>query len=367
MTLPRLAPLLYLLVVFSVAVSCKQQKPPVITRAYYYWRNSTSLSSEEIVFLRQHAVRKVYAKCLDIDWNDIHYAYPLTITPVHKIAYAFKHYSSDTLNATVVPVVFITNKTFQRIDSTEIPLLATHILRKCLPNFDSLGVTNRQYSLPYSQPVEIQFDCDWSVGTKNKYFYFLREVKRQLGTRNILLSATIRLHQYKYPSMTGVPPVNRGMLMVYNINKLTEYTVTNSIFDYTKAKAYFTSRQPYPLKLDMALPAYAWGIVFRQGQFYQIENSLTEDMLRKSAFLQHSRQNFYKVTADTVFYDMYLRPGDEIKIEQVNASTLLQAAALAGKAINTDSFSISLFELSQHEITNYSHETIEQVYNGFSR
>lgn len=364
MDLPPTSRFMYLLLVTSL-FSCKE-RTPVVTRAYYYWRNSTSVTEQERKFLRQHQVRKLYAKCLDVDWSDVNHAWPLTINNVHEIGYGFKNYG-DTVNATVVPVVFITNKTFQHIDSSEIPMLATHVLRKCIPGFDSASIPIDRYYHSFSIPPEIQLDCDWTVATRDKYFYFLRSMRKQLGDRNVLMSATIRLHQFKYPQLTGVPPVNRGMLMVYNISRLTDYTPTNSIYDDEKAKPYFTRKKPYALPLDIALPAYSWGLFYRRGKFMMIDNALTADSLRKCAFLQPSTGNFYKVTADTTFCNVYLRPGDEIKIEQIDDHTLLQAAKMAGKAINTDSFSVALFELSSLEIKNYQHEIIEQVYTDFGR
>lgn len=360
---PRLSrlPLLWLLLV--LLFSCKEKK---VTRGYYFWRNTTHVQQAERSFLRQHSVQKLYAKCLDIDWNDINHAYPITITPVHNIALNLQHY--DSMAIKIIPVVFITNKTFRHIDSAEIPLLATRVLRKCLPGFDEAGIPLRHYSgNNYPMPSEIQVDCDWSATTKDKYFFFLQQIRQQLATRKITISATIRLHQYKYPGKTGVPPVHRGMLMVYNVEKLTDHAADNSIFDYDKAKTYFTHNKPYPLALDIALPAYSWGIIFRQGKFLQIENNLNKDTLQKSAFLRHTQGNSWKVTADTVFYDVFLRPGDEIRLEQVDEQTLLQVAKLAAKAINTDSFAVTLFELSEAEIKNYQHETVEQVYTGFRR
>ncbi|WP_315816532.1 hypothetical protein [Paraflavitalea speifideaquila] len=259
-----------------------------MTRGYYYWRSDTYLASTETSYLRQQGIQKLYAKCLDIDWNIASHAFPLTITPVHETAFNLRR--NDSLTLVVVPVVFITNKTFQQIDSSEIPLLATRILRKCIPGFDTMAIplVYPFGDAPYPIPVELQFDCDWSGSTKNKYFYFLQQVRQQLGNRAIALSATVRLHQYKYPGKTGVPPVNRGMLMVYNVEKLTDHQATNSIFDYEQAKKYFTGSGAYPLPLDIALPAYSWGIVFRQGKFYQIENRLQADTLRKSSFLRYA-------------------------------------------------------------------------------
>lgn len=359
---PLRFPRLLLIPLFPVLLfSCKEKK---VTRAYYYWRNSTYISRSEKDFLRQHGMQKLYAKCLDIDWNEVSQAHPLTITPVHEIAYSLQTY--DSMAIQVIPVVFITNKTFRHTDSAAIPLLATRILRKCLPGFDKQSVPPGYWSgRPNVIPVEIQFDCDWSATTKDKYFYFLQEIRRQLAGRAIAITATIRLHQYKYPTKTGVPPADRGMLMVYNVEKLTDYASTNSIFDYKKAKTYFINNKPYPLPLDIALPAYSWGIIFRQEKFYQIENNLNPDTLQKSTFLRNTSGNTWKVTADTVFYDVFLRPGDEIRLEKIDEQTLRQVARLAGKAINTDSFTVTLFELSDAEIKNYQHETIGQVYNGF--
>lgn len=362
MTPSRFPRLLYLCLLPVLLFSCKERK---VTHGYYFWRNGTYIGSAEKSFLRQHAVQKLYAKCLDIDWNEVNHAHPLTITPVHEIAFSLQNY--DSLAIRVIPVVFITNKTFRHIDPAEIPLLVTRILRKSLPGFDKTGIPPDHYGRRYAIPAEIQFDCDWSATTKDKYFLFLRQVRQQLAARQIAISATIRLHQYKYPTKTGVPPVNRGMLMVYNVEKLTDYHASNSIFDYDKAKTYFIDNKPYPLPLDIALPAYSWGIIFRQGKFFQIENNLARDTLQKSAFLQHTKQNSWKVTADTVFYDVFLRPGDEIRLEQIDEKTLLQVAKLAAKAVNTDSFTVTLFELSEAEIKNYQHETIGQVYTDFKR
>lgn len=337
--------------------SCKEK---TVTRSYYFWRNSNEIQPAEKAFLRQHGVKKLYIKYMDIDWNEIHQAHPAIIGWYHDMAY-----DVDKMQVTAVPVIFMTNKTFQHTDSAGIPLLATRILRKCIPGFDSLAVPEQGDRYWYLQPAEIQFDCDWSASTRNRYFFFLHCIRKQLGARKIILSATIRLHQYKYPERTGIPPVDRGMLMVYNISKVTDYSATNSIYDNEKAAAYFKEGRKYKLPLDIALPAYSWGIFFRHGRFYMIENGLTADTLQKSTFLRRTSANFYKVTTDTVFCNLYLRPGDEIKIEQVDEATLLQAAQMAGKAINTDSFSVALFELSQHEIKNYRHEVVDQVYSGF--
>lgn len=317
-------------------------------------------------FLKQNKVKKLYRKVLDVDWNDVQGAIPVATAETHYINTQLNEY--DSLAIDIVPVVFITNKTFEKIDSSSIPLLAKRVLRRCLPAFDSIDVASDSDSWQSDKktiPKEIQFDCDWTVSTAKKYFYFLQSIRSLLPNKNVLLSATIRLHQYKYPKKTGVPPVDRGMLMVYNISSITEHSPVNSIFNYEKAKAYFSANEKYALPLDIALPAFSWCIVFRHGKFYQIDNGLTKENLDTCHFLRPEKNGFYKVLQDTVYRDLFLRPGDEIKAETIGDIELEQAAKLARKAVNTDSFSVSLFELSENEIKNYSHETLEAVYYSF--
>lgn len=364
----RKARLLFLPLLFLLLVSCTRQERQVV-RSYYYWKASTGLEREEARFLKQHRVQKLYTRLLDVDWDEVQGAVPVASVGVDELIYSMRTY--DSIDIEVVPVVFLTNKTFQRIDSVQIPQLAKRVVRRCLPSYDEVdkayerGHRSYQIERPLLRPREIQFDCDWTAATAKKYFYFLQVVKALFPPGDVKLSATIRLHQYKYPSKTGVPSVDRGMLMVYNINDLRQHTPVNSIFDYDRASAYFTAFQKYPLPLDMALPAFSWGVVFRNGRFYQLENSLTEEELKQCTFLEETAHQFYRVKSDTVYRDLFLRPGDEIKLEKIDEQALRQAAQLSRKAVNTDSFHVALFELSATEIKSYSHEAIEEVYSSY--
>ena len=352
--------------IITIFFSCQQTPGKKITRAYYFWRMSTPTDAER-KFLKEHQIEKLYVHLLDVDWSPAQGPVPVTENELELTHNAFQQYNS--FPKQLVPVIFITNKTFERIDSFDIPLLARRLVRRCLPAYDALDkdYEQRHYITSYKgtiKPVEIQFDCDWTPGTKNKYFSFLREVKSLLPD-SILLSATVRLHQYKYPDKTGVPPVDRGMLMVYNISDPKQYTQPNSIFDKSKAAAYFTSDKKYPLPLDVVLPAWSWSIVYRDHEFYQVENELTEKDLKVLSFLSATDNHRFTVTQDTVYHDLFLRIGDEIKAEGIDATALKAATELSRKAVNTDSFTISLFELSQKEFQQYNHETINEVYTSF--
>ncbi|HET6994672.1 MAG TPA: hypothetical protein VFI06_06805 [Chitinophagaceae bacterium] len=335
--------------------SCAEKKRQV-TRSYYFWR-SNGITGSERKFLKENQVKKLYVRLMDVDWNEVYGPVPVAKGYPGEVNQEVNYY--DSLQMQIVPVVFITNKTFQRIDSSDVPLLAKRVVQKFLSSYKQ-----RSWGISF-QPSEIQIDCDWTESTRSRYFYFLQQVKWLLASPDVLISATIRLHQYKYPGKTGVPPVDRGMLMVYNLSDLRAYSSVNSIYDNDQAKKYFNSGKKYSLPLDIVLPAYSWCIIFRDQQFYQIENGLSEKDLNELSFLEKRKNGFYGVKQDTVFHDLFLRPGDEIKPETIDSQTLQEAARLAQKAVNADSFAVAFFELSDKEIINYDHETLENIYRSY--
>jgi hypothetical protein len=352
--------------IIPLCFSCSLPQSKKITRAYYFWRMSEP-TQEERNFLKEHRIEKLYVHLLDVDWSPTQGAIPVTQNELQLTHNAFKWY--DSFPKQLVPVIFITNKTFELIDSAAIHILAQRLVRRCLPAYDSTDRSYEERNFIRNNggtiaPKEIQFDCDWTIKTKSKYFHFLNEIKKLLPD-SVLLSATIRLHQYKYPSKTGVPPVDRGMLMVYNISDPKQYAQSNSIFDQKKAAAYFTSNQQYPFPLDIVLPAWSWCIVYRDQQFYQVENELIENDLKSASFLKPTGNHRYMVTQDTVYHDLFLRIGDEIKAENVDVTQLKAATQLSRKAVNTGAFTVSLFELSQKEFQQYNDEAIDEVYTSF--
>lgn len=122
----------------------------------------------------------------------------------------------------IVPVVFITNQTLENIDTTATKLLAFKISKR----IQGIITTNQ---LP--TPEEIQIDCDWTGGTREKYFLLLTELQKFPLFQNTIWSATIRLHQVKFMENTGIPPVDRGMLMFYNMGNIEDINTPDSIYD----------------------------------------------------------------------------------------------------------------------------------------
>lgn len=318
-----------------------------VTRAVYAWQTYFNLNSEEQLFLARHGFTKVYAKIMDIGWNPVYGAYPITST---DLSYELKYDSCTE----IVPVVFITNEAVKNTEPKDMAGLAAKIAAKT----DQLcGHSDKIH--------ELQIDCDWTASSKERYFALLSELKK--ARQGYALSATIRLHQYKNSGHTGVPPVDRGMLMMYNIGKIADYRETNSIFDAREALPYLASADGYPLPLDIALPTFNWGIVFRNKQFDGIIHRISRQVADTCSFLKKEPNGMYRVTADYWSDGMgtYLQYGDEVRVEEIDDKTLLQAASMAASQLNSPDITVSLFELKSGVLTQLDSTIYEKVFDHF--
>ena len=132
------------------------------------------------------------------------------------------------------------------------------------------------------------------------------------------LSATIRLHQVKYREKTGVPPVDYGVLMYYNMGRITA-TGANSIYDRSTALRYLGKLRAYPLPLDIALPMFAWGVHSADGQVLNLVGGLTHAQAQAiSTLVRIDASDIYKVAEQTYYKGRVWQAGDLIKIEEVS-------------------------------------------------
>jgi len=333
---------LWFIIAVVAFASCKPRKPHVVKHAFYYWQNYCDLHPPDSAYTYLSKLRpcNVYVKALDVDWNDVNHAYPSSIT-------RFSWYIGidSVINRTAL-VVFITNKTMQKLTSDEIPDLAHKIVKKC-----------ESEDAPME---ELQVDCDWTEQTRDTYFTFLKDVKKELGKRT--LSATIRLYQYKYRDKTGVPPVDHGMLMMYNMQNVKNYNGGNSIFDKSEAEQYISGVKKYPIPLNFALPLFSWAVVYRDQKFYCMMRDI-EPILSDTCTFLTGKYPMYRVKDDYMYGDIFLRTGDEIKIENTSEQMLLDAADLAKECENTDTVTVALFELHSAMKSKIPYHVIEEAYN----
>lgn len=297
----------------SLFISACQPKPQV-KRAFYHWQTNLSLSPTEQKSLQTLQVSRLYAKFFDVDWDEAQGQ----IVPLASIQID----TAGLKNLELVPVIYITNRTWSYVESeAQVETLAQKIIVK----IDALAQ-------PLDKPglSEIQIDCDWTSGSRRVYFAFLEKLGEKLAQRKCVLSATIRLHQYKYPQRTGIPPVASGTLMLYNVGDLESWEEENSIFSKSAVEAYAPFPK-YPLPLDVVLPAFSWGVLFREGEMIRLLNELRAEDLRGDARFKQIAPQRFRVQKSTYLNGHYLYQGDLLRIETCGYAELLAAARFARK------------------------------------
>ena len=165
------------------------------TPAFYVWKSKLSAEDADTAYLNTLGVQKIYARMFDVD-NKGNGAFP---TADYSPSSGNPDFQQE-----VVPVIFITNQTILQCPAADIEKLA----RNCADRIDTV------YRSHFNKlPNEYQFDCDWTVKTKENYFNFLKHIRKL--RKGALVSCTIRLHQIKFKDKTGIPPVDKGTLMYY--------------------------------------------------------------------------------------------------------------------------------------------------------
>lgn len=256
------------LIVSFIFIQNKKEEP--INISFYHWENS---------YNQKEIKQKVYVKVLDISYS----------SKIEVINTIFQTKANDIF----VPVVYITNDTMKNVDYS---IISNQIIR-------NLKSTNLSFE-------ELQIDCDWSSSTQSNYFKLLEDLKVKL---NKTLSATIRLHQIKYYVKTGIPPVDYGVLMYYNMSDISDINTKNSILDNDIAKKYHYNFDSYKLKLKLALPLYSQAIQFRENKALDIfEGAEKKDFDENFKALDNNK---YEVINSTYFKGRYVYKGDIFRFE----------------------------------------------------
>ncbi|MBL7779982.1 MAG: hypothetical protein JNM22_02110 [Saprospiraceae bacterium] len=333
---------LYALIAISSLFAACQPAERHITPGFYYWQTSLDIDQKEQAYLDSVACKKLYIKVLDIGVN------PASglVEPYARLQ------TGDTAslrNREIVPVIFITNAVFKTIGTEKADWLAQKTIQALA-------------AFPFQKNSrEIQFDCDWTASSRDAFFLFLKKVQQALPNKS--LSATIRLHQYKFPKQTGVPPVSRGMLMFYNTGDIESENTSNSIFQIADAEKYVQGAAPkYPLPLDLALPLFSWTLVYREGEFWKIINGTPADLKDTARFEMFQPDTFrYAVKQSTFLAGHYLRPGDHLRVEALSEQQLMKAAQLAAQTDLADDATLAFFYLDTAVIRNYPPKLIRAL------
>ncbi|GMT48537.1 MAG: hypothetical protein IEMM0008_0076 [bacterium] len=332
------------LILFSlliVVTTCSQTKRSVHP-AFYYWRTTFHLSAAETNYLQAMGAKKLYVKFFDVDWDSTR------MLPVPKGALSFNTYPPKDLE--IIPTVFITNRTLLNSPEGAIRSLSHNILKKLKAQREHL-----------KNPVrEIQFDCDWTLKTRAKYFALLGILRKSLKDSGIHISATIRLHQIKYYKRTGVPPVDRGMLMFYNMGDLRDLSTRNSILDIETAKKYLVNFKDYPLRLDVALPIFSWAVLIRDNRIIRLINNVREKDLADNHFKKLDSHR-YQVLKSHYFFKGYLYKNDVLRLETVPLDRIRQSAIMLSKIIKNEYINIAFYHLDEEIIKHYDSKDLKNI------
>ena len=336
----------FLLLFLCCTVACRHRDK---TLGFYYWKTVFTLDSVEKAALAENAVHTLYIRFFDVDWAPGDTA-PSPVAPVRL----------DTLPAgiSMVPVVYIRNRVFEQMTPAGVPVFAARVagLVREMATATRAGDTTGRRLVTSSAP-ETQFDCDWTEGTKARYFAFLEAYRRLTGQT---LSATIRLHQVKYPDRSGIPPVNYGVLMFYNMGPIDAGN-QRSIYEKATAIRYIPALPAYPLTLDVALPFFAWGIQIRDQKAIRLLDKMDAgDFDRDTGFLR-TAPGRYVARYPGFRNGFYFREGDEVKIEAVSREDLLDMVRSVNRYTNHRIRNLIFYDLDASNLLRYDKNVFQEV------
>lgn len=328
----------FLFILILLASCSKKIEHPY---TFYYWKTKLSLELEEKKALNETTSPYLYTRFFDIDKANGRFQ-PLAVVTKDR---------SFQTDKQIVPTVFITNKTFLNISVDEIQFLAKHVR-------DLIEKKINQYHLKVNQ--EIQIDCDWTAGTRDDYFKFLKELKKISGKE---INCTLRLHQVKDKAQMGIPPVGKVYLMCYSTSSPLETSDKNSILDVNILKSYLSKLENYPIKkIDVALPIYSWGIVTNHLGKHKLINALSKKDLKNPNFEKISDHEI-QILKDGFYFGSYLNKGFKIKVEEITDEQLNDVITFLDKKI--PQFNIIYYQLDSKFVGNQNFKLISQFQDDF--
>ena len=325
----------FVILIITSCIACKKQH----ATSFYFWKTTYEISPIEKKNLDELSVQKLYVRFFDVDMKNNE------ANPIGEINIKEKNFQQE-----IIPVVFITNDVFKNLNKNKIEELAKHIKQEI--EFIYPKISDKKIK-------EIQFDCDWTISTRSKYFYLLNIVEKQNPT--LLVSATIRLHQIKDKTKTGIPPINKGVLMYYATTNPLDFKEENSILENKLAENYCKEIQNYPIALDIALPIYSWAIIENQVGEKRLLNGIRNDMLKDTSIYQPIKANFYLVKKDHYLHGNYIYEDFTLKVEEVTSTQLHQASTFLKNKIINQELNTIFYQLDSSNLSHYSIQNLKNI------
>jgi len=331
----------YILILLLLSFSCSKKEARKDEIAFYHWKAKADFTESYSEAIKTTDANTVYMHYFDIEslkepsWRDDG-IYP---------TYVLKSVDEAYQKLNIIPVVYIDN----RVLKTE-KLDVLHLADRISKLIDQ--ISNKHFQKKIQQ---VQIDCDWTMRTKSEYFALLKALKSKYD-----IGVTIRLHQIKFQNKTGVPPVNRGTLMLYNMGDLRN-TKENSILESAIVGQYIDERSTYPLELKTALPLFAQTVVTNNNNKIKLIKNTDRKFLENDPHFEQIDATNFKLVKDTLYKGFYLVKGYNLKLEEVKSSEISASYELIKDSkLKTDG--LIFYHLDDRSLSNYDlKNTIEKL------
>ena len=313
--------ILGIVILLLLLASCRGDKTPKTLRSAYYWSTTWQLDNSKMNFIRRHNIGRLYVRYFDVVKDEGGEVVPNA---------TLQFFCSIPKNIEIVPIVYIVNDCMksgnlaQGKGENKNPSyrLADKIFKRILQMNDANDIKGVK---------EIQIDCDWTASTQQAYFDFLKTLRQKAQAKQMKLSVTIRLHQL---SMTP-PPVDRGILMMYNTGDAKQLKCQKPILDMKDVAPYIQHLADYPLPLSAAYPLFSWRILFRGDKFVGI---------------MHADDDFPVL------------PGDSIVTRKPEMTDIMEAVRSINHQNRDINNEVILFDLNSDNIKRFNSEDYEKIY-----
>ena len=150
--------------------------------------------------------------------------------------------------------------------------------------------------------------------------------------------------------------------MIYNLDSPADTNIRNSIFSFEKALLYLKGNlEHYPLQLDIALPAFSWGVHFHYGKIKSLIANFhpsdieTENMVRK-------KNGNFKANKAHFFNTHRISKRDEVRYEYPCTNEVAKMMDYLNKHLNQDSSEVIFFSLNSDFLINNKKEYEKIIY-----
>lgn len=304
-------------------VSTHSQSTKELSNAIYHWKTTYEPNVMELDFLRQHDIQRLYIRMFDVATEHNLERDRIDVVPIATTRFK----SAPPKDIEVIPTTYITLDALRRMSGKEEQYAELIIERlRAMASYNECGKIR-----------EFQFDCDWTHSTANSYFALCSAAREILHRDTIALSATIRLHQLN----DAVPPVDRGVLMLYNTGNIKDSNTKNSILDINDIKPYLKELK-YPIPLDYIYPTFGWGVKFR----YEAD------------------------CPDATFVSIVSKPEcdslqelEYIRLERPTQQEVMAVKRLVEKNLGAPDRGNIIYHLDLEQLKHFSHDEIDEIYS----